>query len=239
MINSNSDMIDRRMRRAWRVHYVRNKIISMPDFFNDSASLFRDEYYRTGGHTIQLEYDLLPWNPEPMYDEDVSEMSEEEKLKHLVWPGDKLEIRALPNNWVDVSGNCSENGMVPHTFEQDCKGGRLKIRTLFGGLDRKYDAVRISYRYGQAPDPDRPALVTNGVYDPDNGLNVSCPEAIRRLCVLMTAVQILNTQFFLKVGMGGDISGIKEQMVRMWQEEMNSIWSSYQRIGAVHSMIQR
>ena len=76
--------------------------------------------------------------------------------------------------------------MTPNTFDFDYEGGILILRLYF--MNPRYSAVRISYRYGQEPDPE------TGEY--------TIPTEVERLCTLMTAVQILTTQFWaIKVGM--------------------------------------
>lgn len=80
------------------------------------------------------------------------------------------------------------------------------------------NSLRISYRYGSTE---------------------AVPAAINRLCCLLTATQILNMQFYnIKVGAGGDIDSVRGSMLNGWQNEMNSIWSSYQRSGSVHSLLR-
>ena len=102
-----------------------------------------------------------------------------------------------------------------YSFWWDYKGGRLFLRT--SAFQTPYNAVRISYRWGS----EEPV-----------------PDSISRLCALMTASQIINMSVFaIKVGSGGDIAGIRQDLQKMWQDEMGQIWSSWQRPGSVHSLL--
>lgn len=197
MIRSNEDIIDRRLKRSWRVNYVKDHVCDIPVWQHDeSHTFFRPDYYKYGGNVVQLNRDILPWDPTE---------------------GDKLEIRQFPNHWVDISTMETNGGIMANTFSFDYDGGKLILRSPF--FTMKGLGLRISYRYGST--------------DP-------VPDAITRLCTLMTASQLLTQSFWIvKVGMGGDISGIKEQMLREWKEEMNTIWSSFQRSGSVYSLISR
>ena len=137
--------------------------------------------------------------------------------------GDRLEVRAKGNSWRDVT-YAPQDGVdhVPdreshalYSFWWDYKGGRLFLRT--SAFQTPYNAVRISYRWGS----EEPV-----------------PDSISRLCSLMTASQIINMSVFaIKVGSGGDIAGIRQDLQKMWQDEMGQIWSSWQRPGSVHSLL--
>lgn len=200
LIRSNEDVIDRRLRRSWRIHRVKDKVCTINTYWHD-ANAWRVEYYQRGGNYIQLRKDVLPWDPQQ---------------------GDKLEIRVRGNAWRDITFAPNDTHGTQYdpdsrsriSFWFDYESGRLFLRT--GVFQIPYNSVRISYRYGSDEDP---------------------PEAIRRLCSLMTASQVINMQTFaIKVGSGGDISGVKQDLLRMWQEEMNQIWITYQRSGSVHSV---
>ncbi len=141
--------------------------------------------------------------------------------------GDKLEMRRRMNTWQDMTDNeyerleaSDENepvGIGMPMFWFDYQAGRVFIRTRF--FQQGANSIRISYRYGEPID--------------------DIPEAVRRLCCLMTSSQVINMQAFnIKVGAGGDIAGVKDGLLRMWQEEMNVIWSSYLKIGKVHSLLR-
>ena len=131
--------------------------------------------------------------------------------------GDKIEFRTFMGQWRDMTDlptSDSDSADCTPRFWADSEAGRLKIRSNL--FQPRYDALRLTYRWGS----EEPA-----------------PEAIRRLCTLMTMVQILQTQpFFIKVGQGGDLGNVRQDMVRSWQEEANQIWGSYQRASSVVSM---
>ena len=133
--------------------------------------------------------------------------------------GDRLEVRTRMNQWTDISmspyGEPDKDNISWNVWF-DYPLGKLYIKTRF--FQQRYNALRITYRYGSEEE---------------------VPAAISRLCCLMTASQVINMQVFnIKVGMGGDISGVKDATLRMWQDEMNQIWSSFQRSGSVHSMLR-
>lgn len=214
MILANEDIIDRRLRKSWRVNRVTNRQYSLSNYWRDING-WRMDYFVQGGDFIQLRKDILPWDPSQ---------------------GDRLFIRTLTNHWIDISSwyadepwNNSDvdepehllldgehiSNLVFPAFYFDYPMGKLYMRTKL--FQRKTNAIRISYRWGS------------------DGADV--PYSIQRLCCLKTASQVLNMQIFnIKVGVGGDISGLKEATLRAWQEEMNEIWSSYQRSGSVHML---
>lgn len=195
-IAANEDQIDQRLMRSWRTRYVKDQILDIPRYQHDENS-WRSDYFLYGGYTIPLKRDVLPWDPEK---------------------GDKLEVRTYSGLWNDISNDLSENALGSQNFSFDYKGGRLMLRTHF--RQPRYDAVRISYRYG--------------------GNEEDVPPAIQRLCSLMTAKQVLNSQFWtVKVGTGKDIAGVKNSMLDSWDHEINAIISSYQRPARVYSMITR
>lgn len=212
MIVSNEDKIDRRLKRSWRMHKVVDQVLDIPRYQHDENS-WRSDYFLYNGYTIPLQRDILPWHPDPIYEEGY-----EGDPDHIVYPGDKLEVRSYSGKWQDVSNLYSDVGMNSNSFSFDYKGGRLFLRTFW--RQPRYNAVRISYRFG--------------------GTEEDLPDAIQRLCCLMTAIQILNSQFWvIKVGAGGDIGAVRNSMIRLWQDEINEIISAYQRPGKVYSMITR
>lgn len=222
MIASNEDVIDRRVNQSWRRKTVTNQILDIPRYQHDENS-WRSDYFMYGGYKIQLRKDIQSWDPRPIYrladgteiHVDKDEEPPEDAAK--IYDGDKLETRFFRNGWTDISHGYSDTDSGPDSFHFDFNGGVLYLGTNF--LQPRYNAVRISYRYGHTDEP---------------------PPAVQRLCCLMTAAQIINSQFWLiKAGMGGDISGIKDSMLRGWQEEVNTLYSSLQRTGSVHSMISR
>lgn len=131
--------------------------------------------------------------------------------------GDKIETRTFGNQWHDISateGNDTDPMECQNRFWVDSEAGRLFFR--INVFQPRYNALRITYRWGSEEEP---------------------PEAIRRLCTLLTMIQILQTQpFFIKVGQNGDLGMVRQDMIRSWQEESNYIWGSYQRPSAVMSM---
>ena len=142
------------------------------------------------------------------------------------------------NTWVDISRNqltqeepdpktemtdSLPDGMpayrgLPNAYGNlfwfDERDGRLFIRLRY--FQPRFNALCISYRYGST--------------DP-------VPAGIKRLCNLIVASNILTMDFYsVKVGMGGDISGLRDQAMTRWGDEINRLYSSYQRSCSVHSM---
>lgn len=337
MICSNEDIIDRRLKRSWKTNYVKDFVINIPKYWQDENA-WRTEYYRQGGNSVQLRKDILPWDPTPIYSNDISvdyvstlaryivgeyaeingvpgrvayvadqpESSGEHAGKYLiryyrehrgglrtvyeasltedyvdtldryvvgepavinntkgkvaavkrtpetsgayagkyeiqyykeVYGGDKLEVRTNSNIWLDMSNKCIDHtaahttdeynysdfdsifaaDVQNNTFWFDRTNGRLFIkRRVFMPASQ---SMRISYRYG-TPDEE-------------------IPSAINRLACLLTASQVINMQAFnVRLGVGGDITGIKDQMLKGWQDEMNTIYASYQRPGSVYSLLR-
>lgn len=197
MIMANEDVIDRRLRRSWREHTVKDYVATIRDYWGDLNG-WRFDYYANGGYFIQLRKDILPWDPEQ---------------------GDKLEVRMYSNQWMDITDQINQDGFGITAgrvgFWFDYPMGKLYLRTR--QWQPRTNALRISYRYGL-----------------EDGGDV--PPGINRLCALMTAMNVLNMQAFnIKVGAGADISGVRDSIARNWQEEMNQLWSSFQRSGSVHS----
>lgn len=224
-LNTNADIIDRLVKRSWRVNYIFNKVYDIPKYWQDEDSLFRDEYYKAGGNVIQLERDVCPWDPNPVYVE-----GHEDDPAYMIYPGDKIEIRLFGGGWMDISKGENDNQLVPNTFSIDYQAGRLLIKTLYSGFNPMYDGVRITYRYGLVPPEGAGQYEVQG----------QVPDAISTMCALMTAKDILNTQFWvIKVGMGGDIAGVKESMLRAFDQKIGECFTAYRRMGPVHSMITR
>lgn len=211
MIRANEDIIDRRLRRSWRENQVKNYICDIENYQWDEGG-YRAAYYMNGGDYIQLRKDIRRWDPSK---------------------GDKLEIRSRQNTWIDISnypvdgeepteGNTTSLGDTWRVWF-DYSAGKMYIRTRW--FQQRFNGVRISYRYGtNSEDP------TADDYEP-------MPDGIARLCCLMTATQVLNmSMFYIKLGSGGDINGVRDALLYNWQEEMGTIWSAFQRSGTVHSM---
>lgn len=138
--------------------------------------------------------------------------------------GDRLEVRNWQGQWCDMTGNLigsmseadEASAKLPRMWF-DYEDGRLFLKTLL--CTPKDNAIRISYRWGEDPE--------------------SMPDAIPRLCVLKTALNVLDAQMYnIKLGMGGDMSGLRDSIRRAWQEEINEILSSFQRTTSVRGMIQ-
>lgn len=224
-LNSNADIIDRTLKRTWRVNYEFEKVYDIGTYWQDEDSLWRDEYYKAGGNVIQLRRDVCPWDPNPIYVE-----GHEGDPEYMIYPGDKIEVRLFQGGWKDISRGENDMYLAVDSFSIDYDAGRLLIRSMWGGYTPKYDSVRITYRYGRVPPKDANEYTVQG----------QVPDAICMLNVYMTARDIINQQFWvLKVGMGGDIAGIKESMNRFYEGKIAEIKSSFQRLGPVHSMITR
>lgn len=204
MILAAEDEIDRRMRRSWRVNRVVNRLVTIPNYQWDENG-WRSAYYQSGGYMIQLRKGILPWDPDK---------------------GDKLELRNVNLQWRDISEEALLNNertpLYMEAFWFDYPAGRLFLRTRH--LLPKYNALRITYRYGNDLDSDGEENV---------------PMAINRLASLIVAINIITMDFHsIKVGMGGDVSGLRDQLLNRWTEEINRIYSSYQRSGTVHSLLR-
>ena len=211
MIRSNEDLIDRRLRKSWRENRVRNYVCDIEDYQWDQNG-YRAAYYLNGGDYVQLRKNMLPWDPTK---------------------GDKLEIRNRQNVWTNIT-DFHEDGEPLTSDERNIAGdgwrvwfdypmGKMYIRTRW--FQQRYNGVRISYRYGaNTTDPDAPD------YE-------ELPAGINRLCCLLTAIQVINmSAFYIKIGIGGDVTGIKNDLIYNWQQEADQLWSSFQRSGSVHSL---
>ena len=139
--------------------------------------------------------------------------------------GDRISLRKPMAQWGDISGrNLDERNDFPPEVNLSTDGfwidyakGTLYLRTR--RLQPKYNAVCITYRYGST----EPA-----------------PPGIKRLCCLMTAIQVIQSQAFaIKYALGGDVAGIKDSLVKAYQEEINELFSMYQRSGTVHGVPKR
>ena len=208
MILSAEDEIDKRTRRSWRVNYAKKTLLDIPTYQWDENG-YREAYYQNGGLVVRLGHkDILPWDPEK---------------------GDSLEVRNHSLKWRDISNNeiDNKNGASVITgfdrFWFDYPAGRIFV--MLRPTNAKFNSLRIKYRYGADPD------------DEENGDSV--PMAINRLATLIVASNIIIQDVHsIKVGMGGDISGLRDQLLSRWENEMNRIYSEYQRSGSVHSMLR-
>ena len=234
LILSAEDEIDRRTRRTWRENRVEDYQCSISDYWGDING-WRNEYYRAGGNYVQLRKDIREWDPTPI-----------EQGGH----GDKLEVRMRNGQWVDVSYQVRlSDGTFPEKPDEeplpeehecpkcgwvdpdngvkmalednfsayfDYPYGKLYLRTRY--FQQKYNALKITYRYGS----EEPV-----------------PMGINRLCCLLVASQVINMQVYnIKVGTGSDISGVRDQLLANWNDEIGRLYSSFQRSGSVHSILR-
>lgn len=140
--------------------------------------------------------------------------------------GDRLELRTISSTWKDISDSYRGDGGAVigayNAFWFDYEAGRLFLRTR--ALQPKYNSIRITYRYGCGRDFEGERCV---------------PAAISRATTLIAAKSVLVSDFHsIKVGMGGDVSGLRENAMGRWDEEIGRILSSYQRAGKVHSLLR-
>lgn len=132
--------------------------------------------------------------------------------------GDKLEIRTHGNQWRDIT-DINIDGISPAETQNintwfDHPMGKLYIRTRLYQV--KPNALRISYRWGSTE---------------------PVPAAINELAYLTVASQVLASDMYnIKMGLGGDVAGIKDQVLRKWAERIGYLYTSYQRPGSVHAM---
>lgn len=132
------------------------------------------------------------------------------------------------NQWVDISGGNQYVPSVPllgedppqvlggygNLFWFDEPSGRLFLKYRY--LSPRFNALCITYRYGSSE---------------------PVPPGIKRLCNLIVASNVLTMDFYMvKVGMGGDISGRRDEALKRWDEEANRLYSAFQRSGSVHSL---
>lgn len=137
--------------------------------------------------------------------------------------GDRIELRVRGDGWRDIT-DLPDPGSPPDPYTgapgrawwMDPESGRLFIRmSRFVVRD---NSVRVTYRWGSSE---------------------PVPEAIRRACCLMVASQIVENNYYdVKVGLGGDVAGAKEAMLRSWDKKIGEILSSYQRAGSVYSLLR-
>lgn len=128
--------------------------------------------------------------------------------------GDKLEIRRYQSSWEDITDTVSDAGGGKAWF--DYPQGKLYMRVRY--YQPPENSVRISYRFGSQE---------------------AVPMGINRLCCLLVASQIVNMSVFnIKVGLGGDIAGVRDSLLRNWDVEMGRLFTSFQRTGPVISMLR-
>lgn len=188
--------IDRYTGRSWRENRVRNQIMDVNTYWHD-INARRAEYWQQGGYYLQLHKDVLSFDPSK---------------------GDKLEVRTLDNQWVDISGGFltyekaqmqfnelekrkrdeyTENGQ----FWFNYKDGLLYLR--LGFYQTKQNSLRISYRWGDVEE---------------------VPPDIKRACALKVGLTLLNEELYMtRLGSGGDLGSNKSDMKRGMQDEINEI----------------
>ncbi len=206
------DELDRRLGQAWREVRVRDYVTSIKTYEGDRNG-WRMEMYRNGGEYIQLHKGALALDPTK---------------------GDRLWFRTLWNTWYDVTDIASNPpeldgyGDMPMPYRMfrwwmDGDSGRLFLRSN-PILTPHVNAVRITYRWGQEKD--------------ENGEN-HIPFGINRLASLMVAKKIVVMDVYaVKVGAGGDISGVRNALLHEWDVEIGNLMSTYQRSGSVHSLLR-
>ena len=62
LIRAAEDQIDRLTQRTWREYKVTNRILDIRNYQWDENA-YRGAYYQYGGYKIELQRDLLPWDP--------------------------------------------------------------------------------------------------------------------------------------------------------------------------------
>jgi hypothetical protein len=198
--------IDRYTGRSWRENRVKDEVFDINTYWHDENSR-RYEYWIQGGYNVQLNRNVLPF--------DTSK-------------GDRIEIRTLSNQWIDISpyynlttdmpleslGCLDEPEHQPdrahpnlrHTvpygrFWIDNNQGLLFVR--LGYFQPKQNALRITYRWGNV-----------GEVPPD----------IKRATALKVGLTLLNEELYMtKIGMGGDLGSNKSDLKRAMQDEINEI----------------
>ena len=231
MIISNEDKMDRLMKRSWREHRVEEDVTSIHNYWQDGNGV-RIGYRENGGDYIQLRRDVLPWDPAK---------------------GDKLEVRTRNNHWVNVTYKEQDTPNGANAIETtygtqedrliygpaisfwiDHSKGRLFIR--HGAYQPMGNAIRLAYRYGHEVPvvKDEEGNVLGTDFESED---YTVPQAISRMCALMTAKQVINMQVFnIKVGAGGDLGDVRKELLTNWQSEIDEIFLSYRRVGSVHSL---
>jgi len=129
-------------------------------------------------------------------------------LKHRnikPWDASKGDLVQLWNGiqWVDQE---IESGNSFITFETT--KGTMHIRGYIYTMLRK-SRFRVSYRYGGSKEKVG---------------NETIPRDIKKACKLMTAIDMLTTDFkFSKIGYGGEGQVDKTQLIQKWQELVDGI----------------
>lgn len=112
--------------------------------------------------------------------------------------GDKIELWNGAD-WIDQ--DITDNDL----FILDEVKGILYVRGYFFSFFRN-NRFRLTYRYGG---------------DQENGL---IPKDIRKACILMTCIDILDTDFKMsQIGYGGEGNIRKEEVMNRWQKQIDKI----------------
>ncbi len=125
MICSNEDIIDRRLKRSWRVNYVKDRTLNIPKYWQDENA-WRMEYYRQGGNYVQLRKDILPWDPTPVCKEE-SETWYVEDIKKLAVG--RVGIHNGKEYFIDEIGVRDAEGKIPITGREVIYRDKLLVRT--------------------------------------------------------------------------------------------------------------
>lgn len=197
------DLIDRNTKRSWRQNKVRETLLDIPNYQWDENA-WRSAYYQSGGYAIHLAHkNVLEWDPTK---------------------GDKLELRTHMLGWRDISDEILDNEGRPvaniELFWFDYKRGTIFLKTRL--MQQKFNALRVTYRYGNEDD-------SNGEKE--------VPAAVNIATSMMAAKLLLSSDFHsIKVGIGGDISGLRDQAYARWDAYLAEFYLAYRRTGIVKSL---
>lgn len=122
------------------------------------------------------------------------------------WDGQQyVDLDTISNNVIANEG----------FFHIDTVKGILYIRGWFLSYFRK-NKFRITYRYGS---------------DQEGEL---IPEDIRKCCILIVCIDILNTDFKMsQIAYGGEGNINKEKVMQMWEREIKEIISSHKEMQVI------
>lgn len=139
--------------------------------------------------------------------------------------GDRLLVRIRGDQWADFTDS-SRPESINEPYEPtnvdfpgfwcDLEQGKVYLRTRL--FQTKDNAVKITYRWGS----EEPV-----------------PAGIARLCSLRVARDIFARDiYYAKVGVGGDVAGLKQQNIQYCDARIGELYGIYQRSGSVHSLLQ-
>ena len=133
------------------------------------------------------------------------------------------------DRWIDISGGSIDKADFGE--DVDLTPGDAGMGNLFW-FDREEGTMHLRYRYLQ---PKKDSVCISYRY----GSDAPIPAGIKRLCNLIVATDVLTMDFYsVKVGMGGDISGLRDQALSRWDKEIGRLYSTYQRPGVPRSLLQ-